>query len=65
MKLECENCRAIDRERPIDETVAADLEFRRRRRMIFHVKFCMTLDEQAEWLRAGGMSLIPATANNG
>lgn len=67
MTLECENCRAIDAEWPIkDEGARNDLGFRRRRRAIFHVKFCMTLAEKAEWLKAGGMRIINALgASNG
>lgn len=65
MKLECENCQEIDREWPIADGARGDVEFRRRRRMIFHVRYCMTLEEKGEWLRAGGMSLIPVSTTNG
>jgi hypothetical protein len=29
-----------------------DLDFRRRRREVLHVKFCMTLEQKAEWMRS-------------
>lgn len=58
MKLDCAQCREIDREWPIAPDVVDDLAFRRRRRAMMHVRNCMTLEEKAEWLRAGGMNLI-------
>lgn len=58
MTIGCEMCRLLDAEWPIADTVKDDLTFRRKRRTIFHVQYCMTNDERAVWVARGGLKTL-------
>lgn len=60
--MTCQCCKDMDRRWQLDPSQRTDMALRRRRRVFFHFKFCMTPAQQLEWLKAGGMNQLRGDA---
>lgn len=50
---DCPTCKAFEAEFPLrNDDAKTNLEFRRRRREMLHVRFCMTTEQRRDWLLA-------------